>query len=178
MSGLSVKVTIKQEVDAEEGLVWKAEVKDWGLKAQDRMLEGALMIMQQKIVTYMHDNLGITRAITANMGFASARVEFSIDVDQNHKLTDFDFGVLQTPIGSKVRQLHKQIMDYAESTGQDPEEVLEKLQNEAIKNGQIGVAAVMNAVADKVNTGALDTPDCTVRVTNHKAPKKGEEAQK
>nr|WP_321349753.1 hypothetical protein [uncultured Methanoregula sp.] len=171
MSGLTVKVSIKQEVDAEEGLIWKAEVKEWGLKAQDRMLEGALMIMERKIVTYMHDSLGITRVITANMGFASARVEFNVEVEQNHKLCDF--GVLSTPISTKAHLLYQRVLDYAESSGQDPEEVFQKLQDEAIKKGQITGAAVMNAVAEEVNKGKLDTPGCTVRATTHKAKGKG-----
>ena len=52
MSGLSVKVAIKQEFDGEEGgNIWKAEVKDWGLKAQDRMLELFNKLMERCEVT-------------------------------------------------------------------------------------------------------------------------------
>ena len=76
MSGLSVKVSLKQEVDAEEGLVWKAEVKDWGLKAQHEVLENCLDIMQRKIVTYLQETFGTSRQITASMVTASAREVF------------------------------------------------------------------------------------------------------
>jgi hypothetical protein len=90
MSSLAVKVAIKQEVDAEEGLVWKAEVKDWGLKAQHEMLEGVLKIMERKIITYLQETFGSRRKISASIGAASARVEFDIDVEKDRKLSEFE----------------------------------------------------------------------------------------
>lgn len=141
MSGLSVKVAIKQEFDGEEGgNVWKAEVKDWGLKAQDRMLEGALMIMERKIVTYLSETFGSRRHITATMGAASARVEFDIEVETNHRLNEYsivakggeeDFTATITGPDGKSATLTQQhlevfnkLMNRCEVTGEKPEDLL------------------------------------------------------
>jgi hypothetical protein len=89
MSGISVKVALKQEFDAEEGLVWNAEVKDWGLKAQHEVLENCLDIMQRKIVTYLQEVFGTKRKMSASMTTASARVEFDIEVQKDRTLNEF-----------------------------------------------------------------------------------------
>ena len=123
MSGLSVKVAIKQEWDGEEGeMVWKAEVKDWGLKAQDRMLEGALLVMQRKIITYLQDTFGSRRQITATMGTASARVEFDIEVQKDRTLDQFECEIIagdgsaRAPL-EKVMATAQKLMDLQEETG-------------------------------------------------------------
>jgi len=141
MSGLTVKVAIKQEFDGDEGdNVWRAEVKDWGLKAQDRMLEGALMIMQRKIVTYLQDTFGSRRSITATMGAASARVEFDIEVETNHRLNEYavegggeegEFTATITgPDGRSVTctqeqlQLAHNVLERCAVTGEKPEDLI------------------------------------------------------
>lgn len=141
MSGLTVKVSIKQEFDGEEGgNIWKAEVKDWGLKAQDRMLEGALMVMERKIVTHLQETFGSRRHITATMGAASARVEFDIEVETNHRLNEYsilakggeeDFTATITgPDGRSATlsqqhlELFNKLMDRCEVTGERPEDLL------------------------------------------------------
>lgn len=141
MSGLSVKVAIKQEFDGEEGgNIWKAEVKDWGLKAQDRMLEGALLVMERKIVTYLQETFGSRRHITATMGAASARVEFDIEVATNRSLDEFtisargneeDFtATISGPDGRSVTcsqqqlELFNKLMERCEVTGENPEDLL------------------------------------------------------
>jgi len=155
MSGLSVKVAIKQEWDGEEGeMVWKAEVKDWGLKAQDSMLEGALMVMQRKIITYLQDTFGSRRQITATMGAASARVEFDIEVETNHRLNKYtitakggeeDFTTTITgPDGKSVTctqqqlELFNKLMERCAETGENPEDLiaLAKKKTAAAKKGK------------------------------------------
>jgi len=119
MSGLSVKVAIKQVDDAEEGLVWEAEVKEWELTAKHEVLEDVLLIMQRKIVTYLQNTLGTTRRIRADMVKASARVEFDIEVEKN-KTLDMFTKVLSKPDGQKIVDTASTIMRIAEETGQDP----------------------------------------------------------
>lgn len=90
MSSLTVKITINQEEDAEDGLVWKAEVKDWGLTAQHEMLEEVLKIMERKIITYLQDTFGSRRKMTLDVTKASARVEVEIEVEKDRKLSEFE----------------------------------------------------------------------------------------
>lgn len=122
MSGLSVKVAIKQVDDAEEGLVWEAEVKEWELTAKHEVLEDVLLIMQRKIVTYLQSTFGTTRRIRADMVKASARVEFDIEVEKN-KTLDMFTKVLSKPDGQKIVDTASTIMRIAEETGQDPLDV-------------------------------------------------------
>lgn len=142
MSGLTVKVSIKQEFDGEEGCnIWKAEVKDWGLKAQERMLEGALLIMERKIVNYLQDTFGSRRHITATMGAASARVEFDIEVATNRSLDEFSItargneenftATISGPDGNSVTcsqqqlELFNKLMERCEVTGENPQDLLD-----------------------------------------------------
>ncbi len=92
MPGLTVKVALKQEVDAEEGLIWKAEVKDGELKGQHKTLEGVLKVMERKIVTYLQETFESHKKIMANVVLASARVEFEIEVQKDRTLKEFGKG--------------------------------------------------------------------------------------
>jgi hypothetical protein len=89
MSALAVKVSLKQEDDAEYGLIWKAEVKDWSLNAQGDSLEEVLAIMERKIIVYLQETFGTKRKISASVGLASARVEFEIEVAKDRTLNEF-----------------------------------------------------------------------------------------
>jgi hypothetical protein len=88
---LAVKVALKQDDDAEYGLIWKAEVKDWSLNAQGDSLEEVLSIMERKIITYLQETFGSKRKISASAGLASARVEFEINVAKDRTLREFEF---------------------------------------------------------------------------------------
>jgi len=90
MSGLAVKVSIKQEDDAEYGLIWKAEVKDWNLSAQGDSLEEVFSVMERKIITYLQETFGSKRKISVSVGLASARVEFEINVAKDRTLNEFE----------------------------------------------------------------------------------------
>ncbi|MDP3564921.1 MAG: hypothetical protein Q8R70_10575 [Methanoregula sp.] len=154
MSGLSVKVAIKQEFDGDEGgMVWRAEVKDWGLKAQDRMLEGALLIIQRKVITYLQDTFGSRRQITVNIGAASARVEFDIEVATNRSLDEFSItargneenftATISGPDGRSVTctqqqlELFNELMNRCEVTGENPEDLLAAVKKKsAAKKGK------------------------------------------
>ncbi len=143
MSGLSVKVAIKQEVDAEEGLVWKAEVKDWGLKAQHEILEDVLLLMQRKIVTYLQETFGSRRKISASMLSASARVEFEIEVAKDRTLNEFECEIItgdnsRVPL-EKVVAAAEKITDIAKKTGKNPITILNEAKAELTKRKGKGV---------------------------------------
>lgn len=134
---LSVKVALKQEDDAEYGLVWKAEVKDWSLNAQGDSLEEVLSVMERKIITYLQETFGSKRKISASAGLASARVEFEINVAKDRTLNEFECEIV-TPEGKhvpleKVVKAAEKINEISERTGMAPLEVLEKAKRDLKK---------------------------------------------
>jgi len=151
MPGISVKVALKQEFDAEEGLVWKAEVKDWGLKAQHEVLENCLDIMQRKIVTYLQEVFGTKRKIFTSTAAASARVEFDIEVQKDRTLNEFTMksndgeytATITGPDGRSVTctqeqlELAEKVVKRCAVTGETPEDLIAQAKKQtAAKKGK------------------------------------------
>jgi len=120
--------------------------------------------LTERIRREISDEFGIPRC-DVQLTKYSMTCTFDVSAPINRTLEEF---------GSEPTReaLEKKIKAYAERTGQDPEAVLDKLQEEAGTRQQ----TILEKAADIVNAGALDTPGCTVRATTHRAAKKGKGA--
>lgn len=167
---LETKGTIKYDPDVKASEPqYMIQAKQLGICVEgsgnlDQMIDECTERIQRGI----SDEFGIPRCDVQLMKY-SMTLTFDVSAPINCTLEQFGAEPVLT---QDQAALEKKIRDYAERTGEDPLEVLEKLKAEKDKQQQ----TILDKTADMVNAGALDTPGRTVRATTHKA-KKGEEAK-
>jgi|GEM_PF-2029063 len=121
--------------------------------------------LTERIRREISQEFGIPRCDVVMVKY-SMTCTFDVSAPVNTTLEEFG---MEPVLSEDQAALEKKIRDYAERTGQDPLEVLEKLKAEKDKQQQ----SILDKTADMVNAGILDTPGCTARATTHKAKGKG-----
>jgi hypothetical protein len=176
---LETKGTIKWDPDVKPSEPqYMIEAKQLGICVEGSgNLEQMMDELTERIRRGISEEFGIPRCDVQMVKY-SATLTFDVSRPINRTLEDYEKDFTDRP---DVIALERKIQAYAERTGQDPQAIYQKLIDEGIAEGQIAGAVVLQAAADKVNSGALDGKGYTVTASlgGEKPPakkKKGKEA--